>query len=206
MRSDEIKNIVRDYEIRGLVHFTRLENLPSILEHGLIARENISSEAIFNDKHRFDGRRDTVSLSISFPNFKMFYKYRQEMQGKWCVLGLHPSVLWELDSLFCQFNAADNRISSMTDEQLALPQSLIKMFLDQEGELSRAENKLKCYDPTDPQAEVLVKDTIPPHYITGVIFPDAPSKKQYQHLSDRMKIIEGSRNKGFFASRKYVRR
>lgn len=206
MRIEEIKKIVESRNIKALLHFTRLENIPSILENGLVSRSSISAEAIFNDHQRLDERRDTISLSISFPNYLMFYKYRQDMQGKWCVIGINPAVLWDLECLFCKHNAADSRISSLPDEQLTLPESLADMFVDSDISPTRADLKLQDCDPTDPQAEVLVKNIIPKEYILGIVFPDTPSKEQYLHLSDRMKIMEHNRNKGYFASRTYVRR
>ena len=136
----------------------------------------------------------------------MFWKYRQEKQGLWCVLALKVSVLWELDCLFCKHNAADARISCLSDAALSASTALRRMFDEIEGHEGREEQKLKLYDPTDPQAEVLVNQSILPNYIGGIVFSDKPSKDQYQHLSDRIQLVQHSRNKGFFASRNYVRR
>ena len=206
MSKEEIKQVVKDHQVPFLVHFTQLVNLPNILENGLLCRDAIPEGVAINDEMRLDGRKNTISLSISFPNHRMFYKYRQENQVSWCVLALKPSVLWDLECLFCKHNAANSKISSLSDAELSSPAALREMFDEIPFLDSREEQRLKTFDPTDPQAEVLVNQSIRADYIGGVVFPDRPSKDQYQHLSDRLKLVEHSRNKGFFASRGYVRR
>jgi hypothetical protein len=206
LSAENIKNIVKERQIPYLVHFTQLANLPSILQNGLLCRNAIPDGVAINDEMRLDGRPNTVSLSVSFPNHRMFYKYRQEKQGLWCVLALNVSVLWELDCLFCKHNAADARISCLSDAVLSASTALRSMFEEIEGLDGREDQKLKVYDPTDPQAEVLVNQSISPNYIGGIVFSDKPSKDQYQHLSEKIQLVQHSRNKGFFASRSYVRR
>lgn len=206
MSKEEIKKIVTERQVPFLVHFTQLVNLPSILENGLLCRDAILANVAVNDEIRLDGRRNTISLSIAFPNHRMFYKYRQENQVPWCVLALKPSVLWDLECLFCKYNAADARISGAPDAILSSAAALREMFDEIPAFNSREEQRLKIFDPTDPQAEVLVNQSISAEYIGGIVFPDRPSKEQYQHLSKKLKLVEHSRNKGFFASRGYMRR
>ncbi|ABQ25481.1 hypothetical protein Gura_1280 [Geotalea uraniireducens Rf4] len=85
--------------IAHLIHFTRFENLNSILQHGIRPRQVLDAggeEYIFNDELRLDGCLDAVSLSISFPNYKMFYPYRcQDYSINWAVLRLKSSILWD---------------------------------------------------------------------------------------------------------------
>ena len=68
-----------------------------------------------NDCLRLDGHKDAVSLSIAHPNDRMFAKYRwQDLQQKWAVLVLDPSILWLLPTAFNRHNAADKRMSSLS--------------------------------------------------------------------------------------------
>lgn len=206
MRKDRIREIVKELGIPALVHFTQLSNLESILKKGLLCRNDISEEIEINDELRLDGRPNTISTSIAFPNSRMFYKYRQEKGGLWCVVGISKRVLWELECLFCKHNAADARISNLPDETLSKPEALLSMYDELSGVDDREDQKLRIYDPTDVQAEVLVKENIPSKFIVGVVFPDRPSKEKYSHLTAKRKVIQHSRNKGYFASRSYVRR
>ena len=85
------------------------------------------------------------------------------------------------------------------------PESLLGMFDEIEGEVSRAEQRLKISDPTDVQAEVLVFDVIEPQYILGVIYEKALVRDAHAHLLGERKAYVHANNKGMFASRKYDR-
>jgi len=78
-RRDAIRAYCAARRIDTLIHFTRLENLAGILADGILPRSAPGGQArrvIFNDGVRIDGHKDAVCLSVSFPNYKMFYKYR----------------------------------------------------------------------------------------------------------------------------------
>ncbi|MGI2153096.1 hypothetical protein ACROAK_09440 [Shewanella oncorhynchi] len=92
-RQQDIKDICERLQIPGLVHFTQLANLEGILTNGLLSRERVEGIAEINDELRLDGRRNYISTSISFPNCKMFYRYRQQKGGLWCVLLINRAVV-----------------------------------------------------------------------------------------------------------------
>ncbi|NKX20923.1 DUF4433 domain-containing protein [Alteromonadaceae bacterium A_SAG2] len=158
--------------IRYLVHFTRFENLQSILVSGLKPRSVLELEqspTIYNDAFRGDDRKWANCLSIDHPNYKMFYSLRMNTVNQhWVVVVFKPSILWELDCLFTTENAATNAMSSKSDEELSGVQAFESMFLEVEGKASRSTVGLHPYEPTNPQAEVLVSNTIPPSYVLGV--------------------------------------
>jgi len=124
---NEIEGIAKQRNIRWLVHFTRVENLESILKNGLIPRNNfeeLDNEPLTNDKIRLDGYLNATSLSIEFPNYRMFWKCRCDAKEKdsiphetWVVLGIKTSVLWEKDCAFCLTNAAHNIITQTDLEE-----------------------------------------------------------------------------------------
>ncbi|OCH14605.1 DarT ssDNA thymidine ADP-ribosyltransferase family protein [Aliivibrio logei] len=205
-RKEKIQQIITEQKIPALVHFTSLSNLEGILESGILSRNDIDETVEINDEKRLDGRKNTISTSIAFPNSKMFYKYRNEKKGKWCVVAISKNVLTELDCMFCKHNAADARISSESDEELAKAKSLASMYEEIASLPSREEQKLNIYDPTDVQAEVLIRDHIPAKYIVGIAFPDKPSKERFEKQTKKRKVVVHSRNKGLFGSREYVRR
>jgi hypothetical protein len=163
---DVIKAICKERGIKELIHFTKIENVRSILDIGLNSKDyngEIAKRHNINDRERFDYRTHMISLSISYPNDKMFYKNRiNDSSQEWAVLRLSPSILWELDCLFCPANAASSSISSANDETLTGSRSLKKMFNKQTG-------NLRVCDPTDSQAEVLVNSHIPTKYIESVV-------------------------------------
>ena len=115
-RKNAIKRIVQERGISYLLHFTRLQNLDGILEHGIYPNSRLGElpdGVAINDHGRWDYHPDSISLSICFPNHLMFFKYRNESQDEWVVLVISPSVLWESKCAFCKHNAADGRISCL---------------------------------------------------------------------------------------------
>lgn len=204
----EIENLCATYEIPYLVHFTRIENLKSIMKKGLLSRVKVDAEideAITNDENRLDGRRHTISLSIAHPNDRMFTKYREDPE-QWCVLGIRKEILWELDCLFFKHNAADIRVSGKPDNELRTSDSLSSLYTEIEGHESRESQHLSKFDPTDKQAEILVCDEIPPKYIFAIAVTSRQVKKNYQEAADGRPIHIHPPGKNLFASRTYRRK
>lgn len=179
------------------------------MQHGLypVSRTTeIGVTPAINDELRLDGHQDGTSLSIAFPNYRMFWKCRQDNVGvDWVVLGIHRSVLWIKDCAYCRHNAADARISHQPLDNLKTPFAFANMFDEIEGIQSRAEQRLRRFDPTDGQAEVLVFDVIEPRFIIGAVFDNATARDAHQGVLGNRRIILNSANKGYFASRSYVR-
>lgn len=209
MANEEIQKYSQAIKIPFLLHFTRAANLPSIMEHGLYPMSRIADIGVcpvINDELRLDGHLDGLSLSVAFPNYLMFYKLRKDNPDvEWVLLGIDPSVLWLKDCAFCNHNAADARISSQPLAQLKTHEAFVGMFEAIEGEKSREEQRLKPFDPTDGQAEVLVFDVIEPNLIGGAAFENTATRDAYQGLLGGRQIRLDKAGKGFFASRSYVR-
>lgn len=162
---NQIKAFCIERGIEELLHFTTVENLQSVLDLGLNSKSyngEIFKHHKSNDMNRFDGREHMISLSISYPNDLMFYKYRMaEPNQKWVVLSLPSKILWELECLFCYRNAATKEISSQPDESLSGIDALEKMFTFEGGGPGPEY-------PSDSQAEVLVMSHIPSDYINNI--------------------------------------
>ena len=162
---EKIRHFCNERKITNLIHFTKIENIIGILDIGINSQSynyEIAKKHRINDTGRFDYRTHMISLSISYPNDKMFYKYRKnDPLQQWVVLCISPSVLWELDCLFCPTNAANSSISSASDESLSGSLALEKLF-------SQQTDKLKSCYPYDSQAEVLVNNHIPSRYIQSI--------------------------------------
>jgi hypothetical protein len=205
-----IRAFAEQLEIPYLVHFTRLENLESILEHGIFPVnrfEEVGTDPVINDQLRLDGHLDGISVSIAFPNSQMFYKCRKEDEGSnWVVLILAPSILWEKDCAFCKHNAADGRISCQPIDALKTHQAFQDLFSEVPGIQTRAEQCLKAFDPTDVQAEILVFDIIEPELIGPIVFDSSEVKNRYNEIVGDRRTYAHAKDKGLFASRGYARK
>ncbi|HHP0468292.1 TPA: DarT ssDNA thymidine ADP-ribosyltransferase family protein [Vibrio harveyi] len=179
---DMIRIFCEDHGIKEIIHFTKIENAKGILDIGINSKlynKEIRKKNNINDLNRFDYRTHMISLSISYPNDKMFYKYRmQDTNQEWVIFKLCPSLLWELDCLFCSTNAANVSISSRSESTLLGSQALANMFSDDFGGLRRC-------DPFDSQAEVLVNNHIPKKYIKAIV-----AEKETNFLKSLNCIVE----------------
>ncbi|WP_230622386.1 DarT ssDNA thymidine ADP-ribosyltransferase family protein [Aggregatibacter sp. Marseille-P9115] len=171
-----IKDILQRRGIKHLCHFTQLDNLDSILIHGLIPRvdlynaefnsnPSLSIHGVFNDRFRLDGKPEAICLSISFPNSSMFYGLRcSNSSVKWAVIVLNAQVLIDKDCAFYPTNAANSNVNSIPISNFQGEEALEQLFKTNGNRQNLLEK-----DPTDVQAEVLVFDTIESDYILGAV-------------------------------------
>lgn len=152
--------------VDSFVHFTSIDNLDSIFEHGLLPRSVLDADSVDyqpNDQLRLDGLTH-VNLSVTHPNIRFFYKVRKTFPDRYyVVLSIRPEILLAYTGdggsprySFSNTNAASSRAMSCNVEQLFSGQRPVG-FKDEWT--------------TDPQAEVLIPGPIPPEYIDAVILP-----------------------------------
>lgn len=205
VRVQEIQNFCEAQGIQSLVHFTRAENLESIFKHGLAPREQVENNLmhyfpIFNDEQRLDGVRNSVCLTISFPNYKMFYKYRKKCQGDWVVLILYSTILYELECVFCFENAASHNVKDIPLSERRTSEALKTLFQDLPG-ASRNDLKLPPTFTTNPQAEVLVLERIPTSYLSEIHFIDKPTYEIWLKKVPEIAQFDVNYDSPFFAAR-----
>lgn len=178
-----IKTICEERDVKELCHFTWRGNLPSILRNGLVSRlacEQLAAdgERCFHlDGLRLDGHRGAICMSVSHPNYKMFWSYRaQSHHDYWCVIILKPSVLWEKQCSFYFRNAAHSTMSSRNKEKQATADAFEALFYEnlvrgeQKVEGSERNPILLPHEPTNPQAEVLVFESVELSYVDRIAF------------------------------------
>ena len=166
--SEMIRAEAATNHIGCLVHFTPAANVAQILEHGLLSRHELEKRnllATYTDAYRLDGQMHGTSLSISFPNYKMFYAKRCRMPMDWAVIVIDPSVLWGLPCNFYAGNAAarmqrDNACDRTTASALA------SMFT----RYSNTDQTLPFQYTTDPQAEVMTFAPVDSSLFHAVLF------------------------------------
>ena len=204
----DIQQICHERGISTLCHFTRGERLRSILHRGLLSRIFLEKlpqliRPRFTDLDRDDGYKNAICLSISFPNYRMFYsKTGRANQHQWVVLLLDVRVLWDLECAFCHQNARFEPVRNVPLEYRKRLVSLERMFWDSDLHttgLRYQRQQIPDNYPTHPEAEVLIFDLIPAEYIKSVHFYDETTLQIWQ------KDNPGTYSQTFYADRQYFK-
>jgi len=176
--------ILERRKINHFVHFTNAKNLESIFQYGLLSVREMQDRGITyisNDNDRFDAKLKGISLSVSFPNYRMFYKKRRTWkESDWAILLLDPKQIVELP---CRFYAKNAACSEM--KRKGIPFNAVKEFENMfcgEGEEHREKIGIPSCFTTDPQAEILVLDAIPISAIQTVCFENDITLTRYKNL------------------------
>lgn len=173
--ADHIAAVVEDRKIEDVLHFTRLENLPGILKHGLRDRtfaEQADYDIYVGDAVRRDGDDCAISVSISCFYPKMFAAKRDRSGNKpWVVLVFHPSLLWNYPCLFYRNGVTTNATKYENGKRYG-GYALEKLFedcsiSDLTGTGFREEHSLPSGWPTSSDSEVQVMSPIHPDYLLG---------------------------------------
>lgn len=185
-KQTEIKNFIKENNIQYLVHFTRVENLQNILLHGLLSKASIREKnikSLNNDQLRLDDIKEAICVSISFPNYKMFYKLQKEQpNAEWVILKLDPCIMYELKAAFCYTNAASKIMRRHSLDELCTLESLKIMFAKNLNNISRENLNIPKNFTTDPQAEIMFLETIDPKYIKEICL-----KNSYSYIITNIK-------------------
>ena len=177
-----MKELLRQKNIKNIIHFTRAENLLGILDKGLLPRVALNEEeSIFNDEYRYDDCENAVCASIEFPNYKMFYSLRcNEPETEWAVLILDASILLDFQCAYCETNAGSEAMYSIPLSRRMGVDAFLKMFTDISEGHRREDLDIPDNYPTNPQAEVLIFGEIPINYIKCIIFKDVSTLCKYK--------------------------
>ena len=178
-RQDRISNIIKTRNITQLVHFTKKQNINSIIKNGLLSIGELKKrnlEYIYNDPERRDDWNYAISLSITNKNLFLFesFKRRQKLiDSDFVEIKIDPSVIIDNECIFCDTNAASHTfdIYRQNEEELAILKTWIAfdaMFkktvkrhtLNETGKIKRFNQKPN--ETTCSQAEICLIGNIQP--------------------------------------------
>ena len=178
-RQDRISNIIKTRNITQLVHFTKKQNINSIIKNGLLSIEELKKrnlEYIYNDPERRDDWNYAISLSITNKNLFLFESFKRRQQlidSDFVEIKIDPSVIIDNECIFCDTNAASHTfdIYRQNEEELAILKTWIAfdaMFkktvkrhtLNETGKIKRFNQKPN--ETTCSQAEICLIGNIQP--------------------------------------------
>lgn len=185
---EDIPRFLFARNITSMFHFTSIKNLESIASNGFLGRETLSSKNLIfipSDEIRYEPILDGVCFSLSRPNYYM--AARKKMSG-------HEMVLLELhglSDLLTHYNFVASpgnfgssilkrKIESWPEEFIG-GQGLMNMF---GNSMVRRKYSIPDFEPTDPQAEVIMLDGVPWSFVRKIYFPNAATYSVNDQLTN----------------------
>ena len=160
-------DIINNRNIYHVYHFSPNSNTANILKYGILSREYadiLDVPVEITDQNRLDGQLDRISTSISYPNYKMRYKLENQLGLNLVIYDISPRILLaKLDTQFYPTNAANFKFHGVNKDLFKTNEAFEDMFTN----INREPSLDKRYT-TDPQAEVLINNSIPISYIENV--------------------------------------
>lgn len=199
----KLEEALDNRKIKRLFHFTRIENLDSILKDGIIPRKDLiqsNSHFIYNDDGRWDSMTSCSCLSVEFPNTWVLHKKMDEIPNSgWAIIALDAKLLLEQKNFYAVHNAAARGVSPNTSVEAfeKMFDNVIMVERATGAPLRFERENLQSYLPTSDQAEILVKGIIKPQFIKKIYFQNERSAKRFEEQLDNQGI-EGSVNLTYF--------
>ena len=203
-KSDEsLSKWLAKHQITELFHFSPMENLGGILNQGLVTILELKmSRTIFraNDHDRYD-ETGGICTSLGFPNYKLLYRAQLERSLEPVILRINPKALFTIPWIAVPTNAATKEMRGFLRQRardLIGIEALTRMYVEEvaiPGNSPARRSSLGLPDsyPTDPQAEVIFLERIPPHLIMSLCVPDDDIALKVSEIVQREKrslIIE----------------
>lgn len=158
--------------VNRLCHFTKYQNLTHIIssDAGILASNSIRQDTKnVTDKVRYDNELDYVCCSVQYPNSwfleKAMHNNTDKIFKDWVVLYVDLSILDCKIAKFCPCNASKCKgayINGNMEEVESIFATSVPTFSHPRPPRMLA----SC--PTDGQAEILIKESIPREYIIGI--------------------------------------
>ena len=182
----EIPGFLAVQNISRLFHFTSIHNLESIIRNGFLGRDSLREKNLDfkpSDNYREEPLIDGVCFSLSRPNTYM--AARKILSGQELIL----LELTGVDRILTNYNfvvSPGNFGSSLLKKKImSWPEDfvgargLLNLFKAQE---IREKYSLPLYEPTDPQAEIVVLEKLPWSYVDRIYFPNSAEYSVSEHI------------------------
>ncbi len=183
---EQLPIILRERDITELLHFTNINNIPSIIACGGLWPRSMHKElgiiAEYSDEIRLDNRLNATSLSISFPNYTMLYQKYKTHGCNYAILVLDPVLLYlENEKTFFYYkNAAstDGKFLSGCDIK-----SFNRLF-----DKRLRKNTIPQKYTTNSHAEILIEGIVDIKYIKEIHVNSIAAKEKLYCVIDDVEL------------------
>lgn len=170
---EKTKELIERRGIKRLVHFTRRNNLASILKNGILPITELKNRQIgyyANDENRYDGFPCAISLSVTNPNIELWEKFSSR-NFNWVKIYIDPALLYDSTTyrIYCATNAATTSAKKYNGSNIehfeGMFQKEVTYKLEDGTQITVPRLKsTKANETTDDQAEILYFGRIDPKY------------------------------------------
>lgn len=192
-RKEVFEYLTEKRKVPFFVHFTPIQNLPSIFKYGIMPRSALAEkkiDAVMPDDYRLDACMDYISFSVSFPNYRVLYSKTQRTPHSYAVIIIDPSIVLDLPISTISYlptNAASNEINKDLSEYVglkAVKELFPAEYHSERANVIRSQLEIPEKYPTNPQAEVFICSVISPRYIREIV---VEGKEQASQVEDVFK-------------------
>ena len=186
----EINKFIVSRKIPILFHFTPIENLASILETGLMSRQELTTQNITfkpTDNMRLDGITSGTCFSITKPNLGLLRQKRNISQNNIVVLECAANTLLLYPFVAFPGNAASGAFANDKSEnthRYTGINGLKNLYLNKS---LRTKYTLNINEPTDNQSEIIFLENIAVNRILRV---HVPGGTNFQAINEHNEIIQ----------------
>jgi hypothetical protein len=181
-------------DISELYYITPINNVPSIIEYGILSRNKIIRDNISSHDISEEGVQDIRSgkkipgtknelhdyANLYFDAHNPMLSKRRLQNSEICVIRINESVLDLEDVIVTDKNAARGCLFNPVDEGLSLLDAgeVFDKYWTSDDEYEQYRLKgIKC-------AEVLVPDRVSPEYISGAYVANSTALNSFRQVSD----------------------
>lgn len=189
-RAQSIAEDVRRRNITRLLHSTHLyANLPRIFETGalqtagdltrILGRERAARFVHDHNRYeKFSVGLNYLNCAISNPNYELLYhRSKSAWSAEWVHFSLDKALLTADTTKYCAVSAATDRGAHLGNGLEAFR----ALFAKTVGEWTRA--GIESWEPTHPQAEVLVEGSLAWERVQEIIVPNPAVATEVERLA-----------------------
>tara|TARA_R100000027_G_scaffold2734_9_gene2751 strand:+ start:62590 stop:63177 length:588 start_codon:yes stop_codon:yes gene_type:complete len=183
---NDLYDKLKEDPLNLLYHFTPVENLESILQHGILSRSTLDKMKIpyvWNDQQRYDGKFDRISISPNRTNRRYLRRMIKKYPARDFVrITIFCKILFDdkFDCLFYPDNAASKKFSGVPENRFKGLEAL-ERFLESS---SNPDDGIVSLE----QREIMALGPISTNCFSAVIFlnPESFSKFRSPLLQKRI--------------------
>lgn len=192
-KSNHLKKILIDRNINHFIHCTPLENLSSILEHGIVSRKTLEKSddvhGCITDPLRMDEHPEASCFSVQSPNFDHLRRIHKDFNHA-AIIVVSVDLILNFKCAFYPRNAAKNDFKYKSLNHWQWSDRFEEMFSNDGPRVTKDGSPYPRNWTTYADAEVLAFGQIAPELIEQVAIKNTNQRTHFKAKHPDMAFIE----------------